>query len=47
MMYTTGKKMEYFLLQRFFAFLLSVEGVSVPEIHSYEQILLLGELISN
>ena len=29
-----------------FAFLWSVQGVSVLEIHSYEQILLLGELIS-
>ena len=37
-----AKNMEYFLNQRFFAYLWSVQGVSVLEIHSYEQILLLG-----
>ena len=41
-----AKNMEYFLFQRFFDFLCSAQGVSVFEIHSYEQILLLGELIS-
>ena len=41
-----AKNMEYFLFQRFCAYLWSVEGVSVPEIHSYGQILPLGELIS-
>ena len=40
-----AKNMEYFLFQRFFAFLWSVQGVSVFEIHSCEEILLLGELI--
>ena len=37
--------MEYFVFQRFFAFLWSAKSVSVLEIHSYEQILLLRELI--
>ena len=37
-----AKNMEYFLFERFFAFLWSVQGVSLLEIHSYEQILLLG-----
>ena len=41
-----AKNMEYFLFQRFFAFLWGLQGVSVLEIHSYEQILLLGKLIS-
>ena len=41
-----AKNMEYFLLQQFFAFLWSVQGVSVLQIHSCERILLLGELIS-
>ena len=41
-----AKNMEYFVFQRFFAFLWGVKGVSVLEIHSYEQILLLGQLIS-
>ena len=43
--YTTGKNMEYFLFQRFCAYLWSVQGISVLEIHAYEQILPLGELI--
>ena len=38
--------MEYFLIQRIFAFLWSVQGASVLEIHSYEEILRWGELIS-
>ena len=38
--------MEYFLFQPCYAYLWSVLGVSVLEIHSYEQILPLGELIS-
>ena len=41
-----AKNMEYFLFQRFFVFLWSVQGVSVLEIHFYKQILLWGELIS-
>ena len=40
--YTTGKIYGIFLFQRFFAFLWSVQDVSVIEIHSYEPILLLG-----
>ena len=34
-----AKNMEYFLFRRFFAFLWGVQGVSVLEIHSYEQML--------
>ena len=41
-----AKNMEYFLFRRLFAFLWDVQGISVFEIHSSEQILLLGELIS-
>ena len=41
-----AKNMESFLFHRIFAFLRGVQGVSVLEIHPYEQILLLGELIS-
>ena len=41
-----AKNMEYFLFHRFFCFLLGVQGVSILEIHSYEQILLLMKLIS-
>ena len=37
-----AKNMEYFLFQRHFTFLWGVHGVSVLEIHSNEQILLLG-----
>ena len=40
-----AKIMEYFPFQRFFAFLWCMKGVSLFEIHSYEQILLLGEVI--
>ena len=40
-----AKDMEYFLFQLFFAFLWSVQGVSVLDLHSYEPILLFGELI--
>ena len=40
------KNMELFLFQWLFAFLWGVHGVSVLEIHSYEQILLWGKLIS-
>ena len=40
-----AKNMEYLLFRQFFAFLRSMPGVSVLEIHSNEQILLLGELI--
>ena len=36
--------MGYFLFHQFFAFLWGVQGVSVLEMHSYEQISLLGEL---
>ena len=42
----TAKNMEYFLIQRLFAFLCAVQGISVLEIPAYEQILLLEELIS-
>ena len=35
-----AKNMEYLLFQRFFAILWGVQGVSVLEIHSYEQMLL-------
>ena len=38
--------MEYFLLQRFFAFLWSVKGVSVLELQSHEPILVL-ELVNS
>ena len=41
-----AKNMEYFLFQRLFAFLWAVQGISELEILSYEQILLLEELIS-
>ena len=41
-----AKNMEYFLFQRFFAFLWDAQGVSLFKIHSYEYILLLDELIS-
>ena len=41
-----AKNMEYFLFQRLFAFLWGVQGIAVLEILSYEQILLLEELIS-
>ena len=41
-----AKNMEYLLFHRFFAFLWGVQGFSVLEIHSYEQILFLGELSS-
>ena len=41
-----AKNMEYFLFQRRFAFLWAVQGISVLETLSYEQILLLEELIS-
>ena len=40
------KNMEYFLFHRFFALLWGVQGVSVLETHSCEQILLLEWLIS-
>ena len=45
-LYTTGKNMEYLLFQRFYAILWSAQPVSELEIHTYEQILPLGELIS-
>ena len=38
-----AKNLEYFLFHQFFAFLWGVQGVSVFEIHSYEQLLLLRE----
>ena len=41
-----AKNMEHFSFHRFFAFLWGVQDVSVLEIHSYEQILFWGELIS-
>ena len=41
-----AKIMEYFLFQRYFAFLYNMQGASVLEIHSYEQIIILMELIS-
>ena len=41
-----AKNMEYFLFQRLFAFLWAEQGIFVLEILSYEQILLLEELIS-
>ena len=44
--YTTGKKYGIFFISPIFFFLWSVQRVSVVEIHSYEQISLLGELIS-
>ena len=44
--YTTGKKYGIFSISAIFAYLRSVQGVSVLEIHYYEYILLLGELIT-
>ena len=40
-----AKIMGYFPFQQLFAFLWCMKGVSLFEIHSYEQILLFGELI--
>ena len=39
------KNMDFFLFQRFCAILWSVQRVSELEIHTYEQILPLGEII--
>ena len=41
-----AKNMEYFLFQRFCAILWSAQPVSELEIHTHEQILPLGELIT-
>ena len=38
--------MNIFYFSNFFAILWGVQGLSVLEIHSYEQMLLVGELIS-
>ena len=44
--YTTGKKYGIFFISATFLILLGVQGISVLEILSYEQILFLEELIS-